>query len=62
MDSPASSPVSLPAELSLLLFNMKQKKKVDTSGKTSDLYSEGTQFRTRADTDYSVQVFHNFLY
>ena len=28
MDSPASRPVSLPAELSLLLFNMKQKKKL----------------------------------
>lgn len=34
----------------------------DISGKTSDLYSEDTKFRTRRDIDCHYKVFRNFPY
>jgi hypothetical protein len=61
-DRPTSSLVTLPTEVSRLLFNTKPKKTVDTSVKTSDLYSEDTQFRTRPDNVYPGHVFRNFFY
>ena len=51
-ERPASSLVTLPTVPCRLLFNMKPKKKtVVTSVKTSDLYKEYIQFRTRPDTE-----------
>jgi hypothetical protein len=43
-------------------YKTEKKKTANTSGKTSDLYSEDTQFRTQQDIDCHGKVFRNFPY